>query len=61
MPHSLQFSQVNPAASSKQSLFLPKNMKMPLFSDNSNVYYKPNSFSTGVGTVKNSRSVSKKT
>jgi hypothetical protein len=62
MPYSLQFSKVHPAASAKSIITIkPNTMKMPLFSDNSNVYYKPKSMSTGVGTVKNSRRVGIKT
>jgi hypothetical protein len=62
MPFPLQFSQVNPAASSKSILMIkPNTMKMSLFSDNSNVYYKPKSMSTGVGSVRNSRAIGKKT
>jgi hypothetical protein len=62
MPFPLQFTQVNPAASSKEIIMIKSNtMKMPLFSDNSNVYYKPKSMSTGVGTVKNIRAIGKKT
>ena len=62
MPFPLQFTQVNPAASSKSILVIkPNTMKMPMFSDNSNVYYKPKTMSTGVGTVRNSRSIGKKT
>lgn len=59
MPFPLQFSQLNPAASAKSIINV--KMKMPLFSDNSNVHYKPKSMSTGVGSVKNSRQVSKRT
>lgn len=57
-----QFSQFNPAASSESIIVIkPNTMKMPLFSDNSNVYYKPKTMSTGVGTVRNSRAIGKKT
>jgi hypothetical protein len=62
MPFPLQFSQVTPAASSKSIIIVkPNTMKMPLFSDNSNVYYKPKSMSTNVGTVRNSRAIGIKT
>jgi hypothetical protein len=57
------FSQFNPAASSKSILHIPINsMKMPMFSNNAAVYYKPHSFASGgVGTVRNSRAIGKKT
>ena len=60
MPFPLTFSQVNPAASSKSILVLPK-MQMSLFSNNANVYYKPKTMSVGVGTVRNSRTIGIKT
>jgi hypothetical protein len=57
-----QFSQFNPAASSEAIINIkPNTMKMPLFSDNSNVYYKPKTMSSGVGSVRNSRGIGKKT
>ena len=63
MEYQLQFSQVNPAASAKSIITLPINkMKMPMFSNNSAVYYKPHSMASGgVGTVRNSRAIGKKT
>lgn len=61
-PFPIKFSQVNPAASSKSTITIkPNTMKMSLFSNNANVYYKPKSMSTGVGTVTNSRAIGKKT
>jgi hypothetical protein len=62
MKFPFQFSQFNPAASSESIINIkPNTMKMPLFSDNSNVYYKPKTMSTGVGSVRNSRAIGKKT
>jgi hypothetical protein len=62
MKFPFQFTQVNPAASSEEIIIIrPNTMKMPLFSDNSNVYYKPKSLSTGIRTVRNSRSIGIKT
>lgn len=63
MPYQLVFTQVNPAASSKSIIVIPPNkMKTSLFSNNSNVYYKPHSSSYGgVGSVSNSRAISKRT
>jgi hypothetical protein len=53
---------VNPAASVKKTITVkPNTMTMPIFSDNSNVYYKPKSMTTGVGTVRNARAIGKKT
>lgn len=40
----------------------PLNMRMSLFSNNSLVYYKPNSLATGTAkTVSNSRAVARRT
>jgi hypothetical protein len=62
MPIPLHVFPVNPAASEKKTITVkPNTMKMPIFSDNSNVYYKPKSMSTGVGTVRNARAIGKKT
>lgn len=62
MPYSLQYSKVHPAASAK-SIITAKHdaVKIPLFSDNSNMCYKPKSMSIGVGTVKNSGHIGTKT
>ncbi len=61
MPFPLTFSQVNPAASSKSILVVLPKMRMSLFSNNANVYYKPKTMSVGVGTVRNSRAIGIKT
>jgi hypothetical protein len=63
MVYQLTFTQVNPAASAKSFIQVPINkMKMPMFSNNSAVYYKPHSMAFGgVGTVRNNRAIGKKT
>lgn len=63
MEYQITFTQVNPAASSKSIIRMPMNfMKMPLFSNNAAVYYKPHSLASGgVGTVRNSGAIGKKT
>ena len=63
MEYQITFTQVNPAASSRSIIKMPiQYMKMPLFSNNAAVYYKPHSLASGgVGTVRNSRAIGKKT
>jgi hypothetical protein len=63
MPYQLYFTQFNPAASSNSIITIkPNSMKMSLFSNNANVYYKPHNMgSGGVGTVRNNRSIARKT
>lgn len=66
MPYNLTFTQVNPAASSKMIITKPyfamkSNFSPSLFSDNSNVYYKPKTMTSGVGSVRNNRAIGIKT
>lgn len=37
----------------KRTIVVPPNIKMGVFSNNSNVYYKPHSLSVGIGGVRN--------
>ena len=40
----------------------PRNARMPLFTNNAQVYYKPGSLAPcGIGTVRNSRAKARKT
>ena len=53
MPYQIQFSQFNVFPTTRR--LRPGPMKMPLFSNNAAVYYKPHSLAAGgVGTVRNS-------
>jgi hypothetical protein len=63
MPYHLIFTQVKPAASAKSIISIkPNTMKMPLFSNNANVYYKPHNIAYGgVGTVRNNRAIGVRT
>ena len=67
MPYNMTFTQVNPAASSR-NIIQPKTLpiirinNMPsLFSNNSRVYYKPHTMTSGVGSVRNNRAIGIKT
>ena len=58
----IEISQFNVYPKPMQLFPTVRPMKMPLFSNNAQVYYKPGSLSSGgVGTVRNSRRKGKHT
>ena len=62
MPFPLTFTQVKPAASAHSIINVRyPTMRMPMFSNNASVYYKPHTLSAGVGSVRNSRFKGKRT